>query len=317
MEDMAEYATLSAKRRKEEIAAGADIALAVRSTRSLTDLLRRLDCVPNTNTLSEAIGSAVDFLTPSCVNECFYICKERNRIVHETNAKDELRDVQRFRSAIRRATNDIHDLVDIQESYKAAHLNAGVDLFYRGKYDSAVSILKSYVDEVDGKFYPEQLAKARKFIALSKSRQLELQKADEAFKRAKARGMKNDILSSYNSYLETSTTLLVEEDCYSLVMTRLGFLTKPEPSIKYNTKALEKDPNNPTALHSRAKAYMKLDDFKSAKADLEKVVKSGKILDGVTADLEKCKQKTDPLYKQGHLQDDEIDQLMAQFGLED
>ena len=102
--DMGEYATLSAQRRKEEIASGADLTLAVRSARSLADLLRQLDCVHRKDTLAEAIGNAVDYLSPDIFEDCFYICRERNRIVHENSAGDELTDVQRFRSAVRRAT---------------------------------------------------------------------------------------------------------------------------------------------------------------------------------------------------------------------
>jgi len=319
---MQQYATLSAKRRKEEIAAGADIVLVVRTTRELKTLLSRLDCVDKTDTLAQAIGNAVDYLTPGCVNECFYICRERNRIVHEENAHDQLNDVGRYRRAIQRVKRDIQDQIDIQEMYKTEHYNHGVGLFHRGKYDQSISALTNYVGEVEVEFHLDEVKKAREFIAKSKHRKLLLPSADILFKRLSFRGRaiggkQSDINVCAAAYTKLSKVVTMEEDCYILVMTRLGKLLEAEHTIEYMTKALGKDPEHSQALHERARAHMELGDYQQAKADLERIVQSGKILAGVNDDLEVCKQKTDPRFKRGHLKENELDELMAAFGLED
>ena len=214
---MQQYATLSAKRRKEEIAAGADIVLVVRTTRELKTLLSRLDCVDKTDTLAQAVGNAVDYLTPGCVNECFYICRERNRIVHEENARDQLNDVGRYRRAIQRVKRDIQDQIDIQEMYKTEHFNHGVNLFHRGKYDQSISALTNYVGEVEVEFHLDEVKNAKEFIAKSKHRKLLLPSADIVFKRLSFRGRaiggkQSDINVCAAAYTKLSKVVTMKED---------------------------------------------------------------------------------------------------------
>ena len=325
LEDMAQYKTLSAKRRRDEVAAGADIVLCVRAARDLADMLRRLDCVDGQDTLAIAIGNAIDYLSSECVNACFYICKERNRVVHEVDSGDELRDVQAFRSAIRKARNGIQDQIDAQNVIKMEQYNLGVELFYKGKHNLAISTLTDYISGLDINYDDEQWKKSRGYMTKSMMRKKLLLNADTAFKRLKfdggnIKGEEKDAITAVTSYKEVAKDVDIKEECFSLVMTRLALLTKrakPESCIEYSTKALEKDPQNLLALRSRARAYMKLEDYKSAKADLEQIVQSGKTLVGVMNDLKICEQKTDPHLKLGHLKEDELDDLMAQFGLED
>ena len=325
LEDMAQYATLSAKRRKEEIAAGADIVLVIRSTRDLRGLLRRLDCVDKKDTLSEAIGNAVDYLSSQTINECFYICKERNRIVHDASAGDELRNVQMFRGAVRRVTRDIQDQLDVQDVYKTAQYNHGVDLFYKGEYPQAIKTLMSFVSDVDSEFDNEIVKKAKEFILKSKQRRDDRLKADRIYKRLDVTdddldGDQKDIDLAYELYEKLSNNVEVKEDCYCLVMNRFGSLLTDEDSLEWFTKALDKNPNYVPSLTRRARVFMRLEDYEKAAIDFEHIVsifteKNLAVPKDVRKELNTCKKQTDPLHKTGHLKENEIDALMAQFGL--
>ena len=393
--DMGEYATLSAQRRKEEIASGADLTLAVRSARSLADLLRQLDCVHRKDTLAEAIGNAVDYLSPDIFEDCFYICRERNRIVHENSAGDELTDVQRFRSAVRRATREIQVQIDIQNSYysptanptssttgtttpasapqnigngsnidvvsdthtvrpvspsitaNAATIaqvlrslaapglassssrttsppsfirtfNYGVSLFTQGKYDEAVKTLSGFVQKVDDKIYPNRRQNALLYIEKAKTRPADLKLANDAF----AQGDKVEAFKHYKELVYGKNKVLFEEDCYVMVVYRLALCCDTESSIKVISLAIEKEPTNYHALRCRGHAYVQMENYQSAKADFEVIVanhnyKGSDTFAKVLEDLETCRTKTDPQYKVGHLDKDELDELMAKFGLED
>ena len=322
---MAQYATLSAQRRKEEIAAGADIVLVIRSTRDLRSLLRRLDCVDKKDTLSEAIGNAVDYLSSQTVNECFYICKERNRIVHDASAGDELHNVQRFRAAVRRVTQDIQGQLDVQDVYKTAQYNHGVDLFYKGEYPQAIKTLMSFVSDVDSEFDKEALKEAKNYILKSKQRREDRLAADRVYKRLDVTnddldGEQKDIDLAFKLYEKLSNHVDVKEDCYCLVMKRLGRLLTDEDSVEWFTKALDKNPNYIPALTHRARVFKRLEDYEKAAIDFEHIIsifteKNLAVPKDVRKDLNTCKKQTDPLHKTGHLKENEIDSLMAQFGL--
>lgn len=322
---MAQYATLSAQRRKEEIAAGADIVLVIRSTRDLRSLLRRLDYVDKKDTLSEAIGNAVDYLSSQTVNECFYICKERNRIVHDASAGDELHNVQRFRAAVRRVTQDIQGQLDVQDVYKTAQYNHGVDLFYKGEYPQAIKTLMSFVSDVDSEFDKEALKEAKNYILKSKQRRDDRLKVDRVYKRLDVTnddldGDQKDIDLAYELYEKICNDVDVKEDCYCLVMNRFGSLLTDEDSVECFTKALDKNPDYVPALTHRARAFMSMEDYERAAIDFEHIVsifteKNLAVPKDVRKDLNTCKKQTDPLHKTGHLKENEIDSLMAQFGL--
>ena len=378
--DMGEYATLSAQRRKEEIASGADLTLAVRSARSLADLLRQLDCVHRKDTLAEAIGNAVDYLSPDIFEDCFYICRERNRIVHESSAGDELTDVQRFRSAVRRATHEIQVQVDIQNSYYSPTatptsststpaptarnigssnnsdvvsdprtvrlasssmtatgsssnrtnappsfirtFNYGVSLFNQGKYDESVKTLSDFVQKVDDKVYPNRLQNALLYIERAKTRPADLKLANDTF----AQGNKVEAFKHYKELVYGKKKVLYEEDCYVMVVYRLALCCNTESSIEVFSLAIKKEPTNYHALRRRGHAYVQMENYQSAKADFEVIVANHKYnhkymgsdtFTKVLEELEICLNKTDPQYKVGHLAENEIDELMAKFGLED
>jgi len=329
-EDMANYATLSAKRRQEEVESGADIVLVVRTTRNLHDLLRRLDCVDNLDTFHEAIGNSYDLLASTSVNDLFYICKERNRIVHETSSGDELSDVRRYRLAVRSATREIQEQVDMQDMYKSEILNYGLDRFYEGKYEEASAVLLNYISQADAKLHSDQVGKARRFALLSTSRISELRNADELYKHLefveKANGKSavrcpsEDALKlCFSAYGKLARAVEVKEDCYCLVMFRMGRLVNAEASIRYFSKVLEKDPDHSNAVFCLSRSYMELEDWELAKTKLKTLEQnvSGKLLEGVKRNLKVCLEKTDVRAKTGHLTEDELDQLMADFGLKE
>ena len=374
--DMGEYAILSAQRRKEEIASGADLTLAVRSARSLADLLRQLDCVHRKDTLAAAIGNAVDYLSPDIFEDCFYICRERNRIVHESSAGDELTDVQRFRSAVRRATREIQVQIDIQNSYYSPTatptsststpastpqnigssnnsdvvsdprtvrlasssmtatgsssnrtnappsfirtFNYGVSLFNQGKYDEAVKTLSDFVQKVDDKVYPNRLQNALLYIEKAQTRPADLKLANDTF----SQGGKVEAFKHYKELVYGQKKVFYEEDCYVMVVYRLAFCCNAESRIEVISLAIKKEPTNYHALRCRGHAYVQMENYQSAKADFEVIVANHKYQGSdtfakVLEDLEICRTKTDPQYKVGHLAENEIDELMSKFGLED
>ena len=63
----------------------------VRNARELEEQLQNLDCVSKQASLGEAISSISDRIDNSALVEFFYVCTERNRVVHnKSGPKDEL-----------------------------------------------------------------------------------------------------------------------------------------------------------------------------------------------------------------------------------
>ena len=111
-----------------------------------------------------------------------------------------------------------------------------------------------------------------------------------------------------------------EEDCYAVVMSRFAVCCTAKTGLLFHSNALRKEPGNAEFLLNRALAFMELEEFKSAKVDRESIdlATVNAILARKIAEfLEICRTKVDPWSKRGHLEEEEIDDLMKRFGLEE
>lgn len=166
---------------------------------------------------------------------------------------------------------------------------------------------------MDGEEYSDRLAVAKSTIEIAQSRPKALKEADDAF-----HNERNS--EAFRLYNILTGEVQFGEDCYAMVMFRMGLCCTTKTAIPCFSDALRKEPGNGDFLHHRALAYMELEDFKSAKIDLESIdltTVDTSLAREVAEDLEFCRPKADPMCRRGHLEENEIDDLMKRFGLED
>ncbi|OEU19181.1 hypothetical protein FRACYDRAFT_237471 [Fragilariopsis cylindrus CCMP1102] len=113
------YQLYTMKQRRLDWKNGADLVLAVRSARTIADLLHQIDCInPQKDNLLESIRKISYYLEQDVIDALYYIMTERNVIVHDATANDTLTDVVQFKKAYKKSIREIQKRLDVQYKIK-------------------------------------------------------------------------------------------------------------------------------------------------------------------------------------------------------
>ncbi|OEU05965.1 hypothetical protein FRACYDRAFT_257211 [Fragilariopsis cylindrus CCMP1102] len=113
------YQLYTMKQRRLDWKNGADLVLAVRSARTIADLLHQIDCInPQKDNLLDSIRKISYYLEQDVIDALYYIMTERNVIVHDATANDTLTDVVQFKKAYKKSIREIQKRLDVQYKIK-------------------------------------------------------------------------------------------------------------------------------------------------------------------------------------------------------